>query len=120
MFGRTVQRISAAAELLRPASFFKTLARVHELSATTRDLAQTTRSLAAALEDLRIRTEQLVTLEQSNAEREEEVARLPHVLDEERIRTHVSRAIDKAALHLDPFPHLVVERWLPREVYDTV
>jgi hypothetical protein len=120
MLNRTVQRLSAAAELLRPASIRRTLARVDELAATTQDLARTTRSLSAALEDLRLRTEQLITLQTSNAERQHDLERLSQVLDTERISAHVSSAIEAAPLHHDPFPHIVVQKWLPPEVYRTV
>jgi hypothetical protein len=110
---RAFRRLNAAADLLRPSTFFRTLARVDQIADTTKELATT-------VEILRIRTEQLVAIEHLDWEQRDELRRLPEVLDVERISAHATRAVEAAPLHDDPFPHIVVEQWLPREVYDTV
>lgn len=113
MLGRTLRRFSAAADLLRPATFFRTLARVDELG-------DTTRQLATAIEKLQIRTEQLLTIHRLDVEQRTALDQLPRLLDVDRIGRHVSTAVDRSPLHLDPFPHVVVERWLPPDVYDSL
>jgi hypothetical protein len=56
MLGRTLGRISSAADLLRPKTFFRTLARVDTL-------VDATRELTSAVQALRIQTEQLMTIQ---------------------------------------------------------
>lgn len=46
-----------------------------------------------------------------------EIARLDALLDESRISEHVRKAIAAAPLHTEPFPHAVIERLLPVDVY---
>ena len=113
MLNATFRRLSKAAHLLNPATLLRTLDRVDELARTTRDLAR-------SVEDLRIRTEQLLEIEQMNWALRADLEALPEQLDVERIGAHVCRAIAGAPLHDDPFPHIVVEPWLPRDVYDMI
>jgi hypothetical protein len=105
-----LNRVAQAARRLNPFTLSRTVGRVDELTLATREL---TRSIEA----LRTRTEQLLSIEETNNELEEAVAELPATLDTERIRTHVSRAVKAARLELEPFPHLVVDKWLPTDVY---
>lgn len=81
------------------------------------DLAAAMRELTRAVEFLRARTEQLAEIEQTDVDLQDAVEQLPTTLDTERIRTHVTRAIAGATLELDPFPHLLVDKWLPNDVY---
>jgi hypothetical protein len=111
MLDKALSRFSSAADLLRPRTFFRTLARVDQL-------VDATRELTAAVEGLRIRTEQLAEIERLNAEQEEEQRELDAALDPQRIAAHVSAAVGAAPLHLDPCPHIVVDEWLPRDVYE--
>jgi hypothetical protein len=113
MFDRSLRRIASAADLLRPATFFRTLARVDQLADRTRDLT-------AAVEALQVRTEQLLTIHQWELEHRADLERLDVLLNPERIASHVAAAVAAAPLHHDPFPHLVVERWLPPDVYRIV
>jgi len=105
-----LNRVAQAARRLNPFTLSRTLGRVEDLTLATREL---TRSIEA----LRTRTEQLLTIEETNSERQEAVAELPSTLDTERIRSHIIRAVGNATLGLDPFPHLVVEKWLPTDIY---
>jgi hypothetical protein len=113
MPSRTLRRLSSAADLLRPSTFFRTLARVDQVADRTRDLA-------AAVEGLQIRTEQLLTIYQSDLEHREDLERLHELLDPVRIGGHVACAVAAATLHTNPFPHVIVEKWLPPDVYRTI
>lgn len=110
MLGRTRARIVGAADLLRPRTFFRTLARVDTLVDATRDLT-------AAVEALRIQTEQLMAIQRLDWEKRDEVSRLDRELDPARIDAHISAAVEAATLDHDPFPHIVVNEWLPRDTY---
>ena len=110
MLLKSLGRVTAAADLLRPRTFFRTLARVSELADTARDL----RLQVAALER---RTEQLLAIEQLEWDHRKEMERLAS-LDPAAVGAHVERAVAASPLDLDPFPHIVVPEWLPREVYD--
>jgi hypothetical protein len=56
----------------------------------------------------------LSTLDEKQRNR---VAQLPALLDSPRIVAHVRRAVQDATLHLDPYPHVVVENLVPDDVY---
>jgi hypothetical protein len=113
MAGPTMRRLTKAAHLLNPVTLLRTLDRVDQLAQATRDLTK-------SVDHLRVRTEQLLTIQQMDWERREELEALPSQLDEARTSAHVSRAIAAARIHDEPFPHLVLENWLPRDVYDTI
>ena len=113
MLARTLRRLSAAADLLRPSTFFRALARVDQLTDATRELG-------AAVEALQVRTDQLLALYQHDAEHREDLGRLADVLDADRIEAHLKTAVANAPLHVDPFPHVVIEHWLPPDVYAAV
>lgn len=113
MLARTLRRFSAATDLLRPRTLFRTLARVDHV-------ADSTRQLQAVVAELKVRTDQLMAIERLNWEQRDDLQELAERLDPHRIEAHVSRAVVAAALDLDPFPHVVVERWLPDDVYAAV
>lgn len=52
-----------------------------------------------------------------NASQRDEIEKLETILDEPRIVAHVRNAIAAAPLETDPYPHIVVERVLPVDVY---
>lgn len=110
---RIFGRLSAAADLLRPSTFFRTLARVDSLADKTRELSTT-------VDALRVQTEQLMTIQRVDWDRRIDLARLNRWLDPARIEAHVNRVVSAATLETDPFPHLVVENWLPEDVYARV
>ena len=113
MLETTLRRISKAAHLFSPYTLVRTLDRVDQLSRATRDLAR-------SIDALRVHTEQLLAIERMNWELRADLDTLPEHLDVGRIQTHVQRAVADAPIDLDPFPHIVVDRWLPRDVYDTI
>src|SRR5688572_12935011 len=110
MFRRTRYRIASAADLLRPRQFFRTLLRVDTL-------AETVRQLTAAVNALRIQTEQLMAIQRLDWDQRDAVSHLEAELDAPRIDAHIAAAVSAAELELDPFPHVVVNEWLPWDTY---
>jgi hypothetical protein len=106
-------RIQRVSSLLRPRTVLRALARVDQLH-------DSTRSLEAQVEALRVKTEQLETAARLDWDLQDELAGLATHLDTDRIAAHVSRAVDRAPLVEDPFPHVLVEDWLPGDVYQTM
>ena len=107
----TLARLSRAARLLSPLGVVRRLHRVDQLERTTRELT-------AAVDALRVKTEQLLAIERTDWQRHDEVRQFEARLEPDRVRTHVHRAISQSTLHEDPFPHLVVDRWLPQDLYN--
>ena len=97
MPGQLFGRLAAAADLLRPRTFFRTLSRVDTI-------ADKTRELSAAVDTLRIQSEQLLTIQRVDWEKRFDLARLGRWLDEKGIAAHVHAAFESAPLELDPFP----------------
>jgi hypothetical protein len=113
MAASIAQQLSAAADLLRPRRFLRALSRVDQINDKTRALEET-------VESLRQRTEQLETIARLDWELQGEIARLPALLDPATIEAHVQKAVARAELVSDPFPHLIIDRWLPTDVYETI
>jgi len=113
MLARLRRQVSAAADLLRPTTFFRTLARVDSL-------ADRTRELTTAVDRLRIQTEQLMTIQRVDWDRRFDLASLDRSLDADRIEAHVTRAFEATPLVIDPYPHVVVNDWLPDDVYELI
>jgi hypothetical protein len=113
VFARLLARASSAADLLRPRTFFRTLARVDSL-------ADRSRELTSAVDRLRIQTEQLMTIQRVDWDRRFDLASLDRSLAADRIEAHVTRAFDATPLALDPYPHIVVNNWLPDDVYKRI
>ena len=55
-----------------------------------------------------------------NAELDGEASRLDGLLSDESTAAHVSRAIGRGKLHLDPFPYAVIDDVLPKDLYAAV
>jgi hypothetical protein len=105
-----LRRVVTVARRLNPVVLSRTQVRLDELIAATREL---TRSVNA----LRTKTDQLAAIEQADWDGREAFAELPATLDTEALRAHIARALDRAKLEMDPYPHVVVEKWLPGDVY---
>ena len=106
-------RVQALLESFDPRVLQRTRQRVDDLRGSTRELRR-------ALDLIEIRTEQLMQLERLNWQQRGQLARLPEVLASERVEAHVVAAVERAKLVLDPFPHFVVEEWLPPDLYAAV
>jgi len=61
---------------------------------------------------------QLRLCHELDAQQRDQLTALPALLDESRIKAHVSHAIRTADMRTDPFEHIVVEEVLPPAVYD--
>ena len=61
---------------------------------------------------------QLRLCHELDAQQRDQLTALPALLDESRIKAHVSHAIRTADMRTDPFEHIVVEEVLPPTVYD--
>lgn len=107
----TLRRLSKAARLLNPVSVVRRLDRVDRLERANKDLTE-------AVETLRVRTEQLLAIERTDWQRHDDLREFESRLDLERVRAHVTRAIGQATVLTDPFPHLVVDKWLPQDLYN--
>jgi hypothetical protein len=108
--GHTLSRFTAAADLLRPRTLFRSLSRVDSL-------VDATRELTTAVQALRVQTDQLMTIQRVDWDRRADIDRLDTLLDADAIRRHVTAAIATAPLELDPFPHILVNGWLPDATY---
>jgi hypothetical protein len=73
-----------------------------------------------AREAQRIETEQRLATERLDREQAEALRAVDGLLDRKRVGAHVRAAIEAATLHLDPCPHIVVDNWLPPEVYEAM
>ena len=109
--GHLGHRVRAAADLLRPRTLFRTLSRVDTLADRTRELTD-------AVERLRIQTEQLLAIQRLDWDQRNDLARLDRLLDKEATRRHVCARIESTPLLMDPFPHVVIDSWLPDAVYE--
>lgn len=72
---------------------------------------------ARAAEAARIEREQQAATERLDREQAGALAAVEAILDREAIAAHVREAVQRATLHLDPCPYIVVDRWLPDAVY---
>jgi hypothetical protein len=60
-----------------------------------------------------------IELERSlNTNQQEQLTRLPAVLDETRIADHVRRAIEAAPMRTSPCDHIIIDELLPPDVYE--
>ena len=85
--------------------------RVEELTAFQQDAVERLRRADQTAAQLK-----LVSV--LNRRQQDEVARIPEILQGERIAEHVRRAIAAAPMQADPYEHIVVERVLPDDVYE--
>jgi hypothetical protein len=113
MLSDSLKRFTAAADLLRPTVFFRTLARVDHTVDATRELTVTVNALRARMECLE-------TIVRMDWEQREDLARLSELLVPSRIAANTRAAVAAAELVTDPFPHVVVENWLPADVYRAI
>ena len=107
---KTLRQLSKAARLLSPVGLVRRLDRVDQLEHATRELT-------ATVDALRVSTLQLLAIEQNDWQRHEDVQQFEARLEPDRVRAHVTRAIERATIQEHPFPHMVVDKWLPHDVY---
>jgi hypothetical protein len=83
-------------------------------------LAADVRRLSSALEAVSLRERQLRAILQADAAADERVLRFQATLDEEALARHIQVVVSRAALHLDPFPHCVVDDLFSNVYYDAL
>src|SRR5262245_45678022 len=88
-----IHRIKAAFDLLRPRTFFRTLARVDHL-------VDDARNLKTEVDQLKIKIEQLASIERLNWEQRRDHAQLDHELDPALIGEHVAAAVNAATIEM--------------------
>jgi hypothetical protein len=93
------------------------------LQAVDRRLKAIEESLAAhekaldVLPGLEARMDQFMTAYRTDIKYAARVAALSTKLDASRVKAHVRAAVERTTLELDPFPHIVVDDFLPEDVY---
>ncbi len=138
-------RLNASFGLLRPRALARTNKSVDDLTSEVRELKRAAKLMAAdvahrdemiqalmarleavtnevrhageSVAALLARESQLRAVLRAVASFEDEIARLPAILDEERIVSHMRAAVERATLRLDPFPHAVIEDVFPHSFY---
>ena len=69
---------------------------------------------------LALRESQLNAVVHADAALDDAIAALKPVLDEKQIYRHFTDAVDRAELHLEPFPHVVISQVFPSAFYDAL
>jgi hypothetical protein len=141
-------RFSASLGLLRPRALARTQKSVDKLLGDTQETRRTLKQLAAgqaqlqaASEDvlarldamanemrtlqqqvamLTFRESQLRAVMRADAAMEYALGRLPAACDEKRIAAHLRAIIERAELHLQPFPYILVPDVFPADFYDAL
>lgn len=106
---RLTERVKAVRALQR--DVLKLRQRIEELETAQHALEEIARHADRASMQVRL----VAVLNQAQ---QQEIERLPALLDEAPIAAHVRRAVEAAPLLTDPYEHIVIERLLPDEVYD--
>ena len=101
-----------------------------ELSDTSRQLAALSTAVAALagraggtdreVATVRLKCDQLAVSAERLSTDVDRTADLARVTDSARVRAHVSTAVAGSQLCLDPFPHLVIDNFLPDDLYDAL
>jgi hypothetical protein len=91
-----------------------------QLAEQNRQLEATVQALAHEVESLGLRESQLAAIYRADVEMEPYLRQLPSILDAEAIVAHVRCSLARSALRLDPFPHIVVDSFLPSDFHDAV
>jgi hypothetical protein len=127
--------------VLRPRTIARTIKSVEDLIAASRDArsrlkrleqheelgdaraaeqALQIRALQDAVDDLQVRESRLRAIYRRDIEQQEALNAVERILDSAVIAAHVKRSVEASQLHLEPFPHVVLENLLPQPVYDAV
>jgi hypothetical protein len=143
-----LRQISARLELLRPRALARMTKQVQTLGSDLNDvkrllgtmaaeqqradqrfasvidrldsLTTEVRQLSGRLDGIGLREAQLRAILQADVALEASLPALPAVLDEARIARHAADAIDRATLHLEPFPYILISSVFPKEFYRTL
>jgi hypothetical protein len=61
-----------------------------------------------------------MTIQRVDWDRRFDLTSVTRWLNADRIEAHVASAFEATPLELDPYPHIVVNNWLPHDVYDRI
>ena len=78
------------------------------------------KSLEESLSTVSLREAQLAAIYRADRDLAGDVATLPAVLDLPAIAAHTRRALERATLHADPFPHMIVDDVWPEPFYEAL
>jgi len=106
---RMLQQIAERLDTLEQATRQQQDALLKEMASLTHEVAT-----------LRVRESQLRAIARQDCRLEPHLAALDSTLSDPAIGTHVRQAIARSTLHLEPFPHIVVDKLLPRHVFDAL
>ena len=81
------------------------------------DILEQVKAMSDRLSQLTVREAELRAVLEREAELQPHQERLMKVLGRERIAENVSAAIDRAELHLEPFPYTIIDGLLPAGLY---
>jgi hypothetical protein len=109
---RTLKQLADASGTLQT-STGDVLARLDSMSGSIRTLQEQVNTLVR-------RESQLRAVIRADVALDDALAGLPAVCDEKKIEAHFRAAVDRAELHLDPFPHVVVRDLFPNAFYDAL
>jgi hypothetical protein len=91
-----------------------------ETHAELRDLARTVAGLRDRIAALTLREEQLRAVLETDTAMDHRLERLEAIPQRPRITAHVAAALERATLRDDPFPHAIVDDFLPDSFYDAL
>jgi hypothetical protein len=93
------------------------VASVAALQQQCQDILKELRAVNDRVAQLTMRESQLRAVLRRDAELDVDAERLQKIIGKTDIGKHVANAIDRAELHVDPFPYAVVDDLLPRHFY---
>jgi len=118
-----IPRLRRAASLLHPRALApraRAHVRLPDLPAQIDVLTAQVQALSADLAAIGLRERQLRAVLQADATADDRVLRFQATLDEAALAAHIQKAIARATLRRDPFPHCIVDRLFPRAYYDAL
>ena len=116
---KSVASLGAAVQELRRGAK-ESDAALASLANRTEQLERELRSMERSLADVSLRAAQTAVVYRRDREQADALKDLPSILDFAAIEAHASAAIARAPLHLEPFPHLVVEDLWPDAFYNAL
>jgi hypothetical protein len=119
--GGTLARLFDAVQLFRPRTLAHLRKTDEKLQQQVDALVGEVRALKTQLDQANTRERQLrAVLKVECGSGESEVIRFEAALRDAQIEQHVSASVGKASLHLEPFPHCIVDNLLPDWYYDAL
>jgi hypothetical protein len=94
--------------------------RVNQSAARFDEVTSQWQKLCERLDALTLRESQLRAVAAADARFDEALQGLPAVLDDRRIIAHVTDAVSRARLELEPLPHAVVTDLFPADFYEAL